>query len=189
MLSVARPRCLTKLPRSFFITKASCACLWRTCSVTTQNRAQSLSPLARLEAMTKQQQAKMLRLTLELVRQKTARGVPLTVRETELLAECRRRYYAKPKEEIKLQADGRITVHRSMDVEPIMEAMKAYGDILGPRRNDKVAGAKMIGGIDPITAELWAKECGERIGSKPFNKFAAKRLKNDIDYRRFRVGG
>jgi len=110
------------------------------------------------------------------------------VREQEFLAELRRRYYAKPKETISLDSDGRVIVRRSNDVEPIMKAMKAYGDILGTKRNDRVAGAKMIGGIDPITAANWAQETGLKIGTKPFAQFAKQRIQNDIDYRFFRVG-
>ena len=151
-------------------------------------KATELSPLARLEALTKAKQARMLKATLELVRMKTEKGLPLTVAENELLAECRRRYYAKPKETIRLDADGRVIVQKSQDVEPIINAMKDYGDILGTRRNDRVAGARMIGGIDPITASIWAKETGLKIGTKEFAQFAKKRIQNDLNYRKFRVG-
>lgn len=151
-------------------------------------KAAELSPIARLEYLTKNQQARMLRLTLELVKTKIAQGISLTVAEGELLAECRRRYYAKPKETTILDASGRVIIKRSVDAEPIMNAMKDYADIIGPRRNDRVAGAKLVGGVDPITATNWAKETGLKIGTKEYAQFAAKRIKEDIDYRRFRVG-
>lgn len=148
---------------------------------------EALSPIARLEMMTKQKQARMLKMTLELVRQKLARRLPLTVEENELLAECRRRYYSKPKETITLDNDGRVIVRQSMDIEPIMDAMKAYGDIIGTKRNDKMFGAKMIGGIDPLTAGNWASETGLKVGTREFAQFAKKRIQ-DSEYRKFRVG-
>lgn len=112
----------------------------------------------------------------------------LTVRENEFLAECRRRFYAKPKETISVDSDGRVIVRRSNDAEPVIQAMKAYGDLLGNKRNDRCAGAKMIGGLDPITAANWAKETGLKVGTKEFAQFATKRIRDDIDYRKFRVG-
>lgn len=113
----------------------------------------------------------------------------MTVAENELLAECYRRYYAKPKEKITVDSEGRVHVTRSVDAEPIMNAMKDYADIIGVKRNDRVAGAKMIGAIDPITAANWAKETGLKIGTKEYARFAKRRLQGDIDYRRFRFGG
>lgn len=148
----------------------------------------TLSPLARLEALTKAQQAKMLKLTLELVRQKLAAGSPLTVAENELLAECRRRYYSKEKEKMTVDADGRVHITRTVDAEPIINAMKDYAEIIGYKRNDKFGGAKMIGAIDPITAANWAKETGLKIGTKEYAQFAKARIQNDIDYRGFRFG-
>jgi hypothetical protein len=149
----------------------------------------TLSPLARLEALTKEKQARMLRLTLELVRKKLALGLPLSVAENELLAECRRRYYSKEKTTYRVDAHGCVHVTKTVDAEPIMNAMKDYGEIIGVnKRNDKVAGASLIGGIDPVTAANWAKETGLKIGTKEYAQFAKNRIKNDIDYRRFRVG-
>ena len=148
----------------------------------------TLNPLLRLERMTKTKQAQMLKLTLELVRQKLHAGVSLTVAENELLAECRRRYYSKEKEKMTVDADGRVHVTRTVDAEPIINAMKDYADIIGTKRNDKMGGAKMIGAIDPITAANWAKETGLKIGTREFAQFAKKRIQNDIDYRGFRFG-
>lgn len=149
---------------------------------------EELSPIARLEALTQAKQARMLRLTLERIKLKKAQGLALSLAEGELLAECYRRLNAKPKETIKLDSEGRVIVTRSQDVEPIIKAMKDYADIIGPRRNDKVAGAKLVGGIDPITATNWSKETGLKIGTKEFAQFAKKRISDDIDFRRFRVG-
>lgn len=151
--------------------------------------AQELSPIARLEAMTKAKQAKMLSLTLELIKQKRAQNLRLTLAEEELLAECRRRYYSKYTESTLVDSNGRVIVRKQLDAEPIMNTMKAYGDILGvKRRNDKMAGASLIGGIDPLTAGNWAKETGLKVGTKEFAQFAKKRIQNDSEYRKFRVG-
>lgn len=122
------------------------------------------------------------------MKQKQLRGWKLSPAEEELLAECRRRYVHKYKESTIIDPDGRIIVKKSMDVEPIMQAMKDYGDILGTKRNDRVAGARLVGGIDPLTASNWARETGLKIGTKEFARFASKRIKEDIDYRRFKVG-
>jgi len=147
-----------------------------------------MSPLLRLESLTKAKQARMLKATLELVRQKVAAGASLTVAESELLAECRRRYYSKERETRRVDADGRIHIERTVDAEPIINAMKDYADIIGFKRNDKLAGAKMIGAIDPITAANWAKETGLKIGTKEYAQFAKKRIQNDNTYRGFRFG-
>lgn len=123
------------------------------------------------------------------MRRKLDQGLPLSVAESELLAECRRRYHSKEKVSYKVDANGCVHVTKTVDAEPIMNAMKAYGDIIGVnKRNDNLAGASLIGGIDPVTAANWAKETGLKIGTKEYAQFAKNRIKNDIDYRRFRVG-
>lgn len=94
----------------------------------------------------------------------------------------------KPREQVTVDPNtGVIHVSKTVDAEPVMDAMKAYGDIIGTSKS-RVAGAKMIGSIDPITAAIWRKECGAGIGTKEFAKYAKKKLA-DPDYRRFRVGG
>ena len=119
---------------------------------------------------------------------KQARGLQLTVAEGELLAECRRRYYSKYRETTLIDSDGRVVVKKELDAEPIINVMKDYAELVGLRRNDKMAGAKLIGAIDPLTAGNWAKETGLKIGTKEYAQFAKKRLQNDIDYRKFRAG-
>tara|TARA_R110002167_G_scaffold74809_4_gene209105 strand:- start:906 stop:1421 length:516 start_codon:yes stop_codon:yes gene_type:complete len=146
------------------------------------------STIAHLESLTKAEQAKRLRLTLELVKQKQARNLHLSVAEEELLAECHRRYYSKEKETIKVDHNGSVHIEKSVDASPIMNAMKDYADIIGTGRNERLGGAKLIGSIDNITAANWAKECGFAVGTAMFAAFAKQRIKNDIDYRKFRVG-
>lgn len=122
------------------------------------------------------------------MKQKRSANIPLTVVENELLAECYRRYYSQEKSVTTVDATGRIHISRSINVTPIIDAMKDYGDIIGYKRNDKMAGAKMIGALDPLTAQNWAKETGLKVGTREFAQLAKKRIQNDSDYRGFRVG-
>ena len=122
------------------------------------------------------------------MKQKRQSGVPLTVAENELLAECRRRYYSKEKIVTKVDANGSIHITKTIDAEPIINAMKDYADIIGHKRNDNMAGAKMIGAVDPLTAANWAKETGLKVGTKEFAQFAKRRIQNDSEYRGFRFG-
>lgn len=114
--------------------------------------------------------------------------MPLSPAEDELLAECHRRYYSKPTERVSFGSDGSVSFHKQVDVEPLMDVMKHYGDVIRPHQKT-AAGAKMVGAIDPITAAIWQKETGLRIGTKEFGQYARKKLLHDTDYRRFRVGG
>jgi len=84
--------------------------------------------------------------------------------------------------------NGNVVIRKTNDAEPIMDAVKSYGDFIDRYSTRKLA-QRMIGSIDPSTAQLWAQESGLKIGTKAFAQFAMKRLKNDIDYRRFKVGG
>ena len=87
-----------------------------------------------------------------------------------------------------VDANGRVHIERTLDAEPIINAMKDYADIIGLKRNDKMAGARMIGAIDPMTAINWSKETGVKIGTKEFAQFAKRRIQNDNEYRGFRFG-
>ena len=82
------------------------------------------------------------------------------------------------------RATGLVHVQRTNSADPIIEAMKGYGDLVMKHNSHK-----LVGSIDPITAHNWSKEWGCAIGTKEFNQNAIKRLKNDIDYRHFRLGG
>jgi hypothetical protein len=121
------------------------------------------------------------------IQHKLSRKLPLTPNEENLLAECQRVNRLKPKEETVFDADGKIHFKRSVDAEPIMEAMKDYGDII-QKHKSKVAGAQMLGSIDPITAAIWRKECGAGIGTREFAIYAKKKLASS-DWKRFRIGG
>lgn len=138
-----------------------------------------------LEART---QAEKLKVILARALQKDARGVPLTPSEENLIAEMYRRKYENPRERVYVDNNGVVHVNKTIDAEPVMDAMKAYGDFVD-RYTAKKYSQRMVGSIDPVTAMNWMKESGFKIGTKQFAKFAMKRIKQDIDYRRFRVGG
>ena len=128
-----------------------------------------------------------LRLTLARIEAKLANNKPLSVPEESLLAELNRRRFSKPKQTITETPDA-VHVVKTHDVDPLMQAMKDYADVLDKHKTG-VAGAKMIGSIDTVIADNWVKETGIKFGTKEFAKFASSRLKNDIDYRGFRLGG
>lgn len=86
-----------------------------------------------------------------------------------------------------MDSDGKVVVHKKVDAEPVMEALKDYGDII-TQANRRVANARMIGAVDPVTAEIWAKEAGLKIGTREFSAYARKKLA-DPDWSRFRLGG
>lgn len=133
-------------------------------------------------------QAQKLKLLLAQIAVKRERNQPLTPSEENLLAECQRVIHMKPVEKVSVDTDGTIRISKSVDAEPIMQAMKDYGDVIGMQHRGRVAGARMIGSIDPITAAIWRKECGAGIGTKEFAAYAKKKLA-DSDFRRFRFGG
>ncbi len=131
--------------------------------------------------------AQQLRLLLAGIKVKQAKGVPLTANEENLLAECFYRHYSKPEEKVTVDADGNVTVVRTADSEPVMQAMKDYGDVID-KHHRGAAGARMIGSVDAVTAGIWARECGAGIGTREFAAYAKKKLA-DSDFRRFRFGG
>jgi len=132
--------------------------------------------------------AQKLRLLLSQIAVKQQKNLPLTPSEENLLAECSRQRHLQPIETTHVDTDGTIRVVRTNNAEPIMQAMKDYGDVIERSNKKAVAGAQMIGSVDPITAAVWRQECGAGIGTKEFAKYAKKKLA-DPDYKRFRFGG
>lgn len=120
--------------------------------------------------------------------EKDRQGIPLNPTEGNLIAELYRRKYENRRETVHVDANGVITVRKSVDAEPVMDAMRSYGDFID-RYTTRKRNQQLIGSLDPVTAYRWMQESGLKIGTKAFAKFAIKRLKNDIDYRKFRVGG
>lgn len=119
---------------------------------------------------------------------KEAQGLQLTTDEEQLLAELHRRRNENRREKMTVDADGTVRIQKTIDIEPVLEAIKAYGDFID-RHTQRKQVQRMVGSLDPITAYNWMQETGLKIGTREFAKFAMNRIKNDIDYRRFRVGG
>lgn len=119
---------------------------------------------------------------------KEENGLPLTDKEEHLIAELYRRRYERRRETVSVDSNGTVHIKTTIDAEPIMEAVKAYGDFID-RHTQKRQAQRYVGSLDPITAANWARETGLKVGTREFAQFAMKRIKGDIDYRRFRVGG
>jgi hypothetical protein len=131
--------------------------------------------------------AQKLRLLLAEAVRKDELGLPLTAKEEDLLAELYRRRYERRRERSFFDSDGVLHIQKTIDIEPIMDAVKSYGDFIDKHTQRKQS-QRIIGSLDPFTALAWSKECGAAVGTKEFAAFAMKRIKGDSDYRRFRVG-
>jgi hypothetical protein len=131
--------------------------------------------------------AQKLRLILAEAVRKDAVGLPLTAKEEELIAELYRRRYERRRERAFFDSNGALHIQKTIDIEPILDAVKSYGDFID-RHTQRSQAQRIVGSLDPFTALQWSKECGASIGTKEFAQFAMKRIKGDIDYRRFRVG-
>jgi hypothetical protein len=118
---------------------------------------------------------------------KEAQGLRLTPTEENLIAELDRFKNEKRREKMTVDADGTVRIVKTIDAEPIMEAVKAYGDFID-KHTQKNRAQRIVGAIDPVTAYNWMKETGLKIGTKEFAQFAMKRIKHDSEYRKFRVG-
>lgn len=132
-------------------------------------------------------QASKLRLLLAQIKHKQDVGSPLTEHESALLEQCLIEQYSKPREAVTFDADNTMHIKRTNDAEPVLQAMRDYADVLDKHKTG-AAGAKLIGSLDPVTASIFAKECGAAIGTKEFAAYAVQKM-NDSDYKRFRVGG
>ena len=122
-------------------------------------------------------------MNLQMILQKAALGLKLTGAENRLY-EHHLDAQLQKRETIKLAADGTMVIKRSLNAEPIMEAVKMSSDIEAPVRNDR--GMLHLGSIDPYTAQNWAKECGAAIGTKEFAAYAKKKLQSG-EFSRFTV--
>lgn len=130
--------------------------------------------------------AQKLRLLLAKIASKSARNLPLTPFEQNLVAECQYRYHMKPQERVTVDADGTVRIHKQVDAEPVMKALHDYRDVLGAKHKGKAA-TRLHGSIDPITAAIWRKECGAGIGTKEFAEYAKKKLASR-EFSRFKFG-
>jgi hypothetical protein len=67
----------------------------------------------------------------------------------------------------------------SINADPFIEGVKALSE-----KHSKTAktpiGSRYVGSIDPVTAEVFARECGAAIGTREFAIYAKKRLNSDF---------
>jgi hypothetical protein len=112
------------------------------------------------------------------LKKKISLNLPLNVADCELKAEIDR-LLLKPKEGVHFDSDGSFTHYRSVDAQPIVDAVKERSSLItkADRRKAK-NGAVYLGSVDMITAGNWAKECGCAIGTKEYNAYAKKKLQS-----------
>lgn len=65
-------------------------------------------------------------------------------------------------------------VKKTMDVEPIIQAVAGMSELERPVRSD--TGALYLGSIDLFTARNWSKECGHAVGTKEWTAYAKIKL-------------
>ena len=68
--------------------------------------------------------------------------------------------------------DDKLIVQRSQDVQRILDFNKER-NIDGHNRNSEM---RLAGSIPFVIAEMWAKECGAKIGSQEFLAYVKKKL-------------
>jgi hypothetical protein len=88
------------------------------------------------------------------------------------------------KEQVHVDNDGTVRIHKTLDAEPIIEAVRMSSEIETPHRNNR--GMLHLGSIDPLTAANWARESGAAIGTKEFAAYAKKKLQSG-DFAHFKV--
>lgn len=92
-------------------------------------------------------------------------------------------HHQQKRSEIFDTADG-FVVQKSINVEPVFEAVKAMAELQSTQRDKN--GALYLGSVDMLTAQNWAKECGHPIGTKDWKEYALKQLQSS-DYAHFRA--
>jgi len=82
--------------------------------------------------------------------------------------------------------EGRLIVNRSQDVEPILHHIKELRD--SDLKDSPEMAMRYVGEIPIVLAELWARECGARLGSAEHMEYCSKKLA-DPDYKKLLVRG
>lgn len=85
-----------------------------------------------------------------------------------------------------IEEDGKLHVHRSQDVQAILDANHEMASIAPSMHGD--AAVRFVGRIPLIVAEQWATECGYAIGSPGFADHVRRKLA-DGDFAKLRVKG
>lgn len=121
--------------------------------------------------------------SLTMIKQKMALNLKLKGSELRVWEEYLNAQYRKT-ESYSLDSNGNLVVKKSLDAQPIVDAVQMSSDIQAPVRNDR--GMLHLGSIDQLTANNWAKECGAAVGTKEFAAYAKKKLQSG-EYAKFRV--
>ena len=82
------------------------------------------------------------------------------------------------------KTDEGTVVKKTLDAEPIIEAVKAQSELQQAQRNQH--GMLYLGSVDQYTANNWAKECGHPVGTAGWREYAIKQLKSS-NYAQFRA--
>ena len=69
---------------------------------------------------------------------------------------------------------GKLVINRSQDIQRILDFNKER-NIDGYNRNSDM---RLAGSIPFVVAEMWAKECGAKIGSQEFLAYVKKKLQS-----------
>jgi hypothetical protein len=117
------------------------------------------------------------------VQRKVALGQKLTGAEERLWQTVTLQQTLNLRQRLVADAD-QFHIVRTLDAEPIVEAVKALGEIERPRRDAQ--GRLHVASVDPLTAANWARECGHAIGTKPFIEYAKKKLMSG-EFAKFRI--
>jgi hypothetical protein len=88
--------------------------------------------------------------------------------------------------ETAVEEDGKLTIHKSQDVQSLLDRNKAEADVASKSFGD--AGFRKVGSIPMVLAENWAKECGCAVGTAGFAAHVKKKLM-DGDYAKLLVHG
>jgi hypothetical protein len=89
-----------------------------------------------------------------------------------------------PTEDYGFDADGRLVIKRTQDVESLI-AMNAHEAESAPSMFGQAA-VRKLGSIPLVIAEEWSRECGAAIGSKEFALYCKRKLM-DGDFAKFRI--
>lgn len=122
-------------------------------------------------AFTKQQKLKQ---SLQMIKWKLDRKLPLTSEEHRLVCEVERLDKLKMRLHFKSE-DGKFHITRTADVDPVFEHVRglsqAHKDAPALKRK-----TKYLGSLDPITAAEFRKNVGAGVGTKEFQEYALKKI-------------
>jgi len=72
--------------------------------------------------------------------------------------------------------DGVFHIHREQTVDEVLAGVRAAADHI--KKKTKGDGARYVGSVPLIVAEIWAKECKAPVGSREFTQYAHGKLQS-----------